>query len=174
MTCCCFVFSMTTNQESQEMDVFDLETISAAEPSTPSPQNTQEAEEEPPLSVTASDSSTSPANGSQSEESEEEEITDTDTEFKPDFSDEGSRPDSSRAEYEDDEAWGVVPQPYPNAPYPSPYCAVMDGVEWWPVMARPELIWRPLEEQVAIGPIWWFAPRGCGARWCSCCHVCKK
>ena len=171
----CFVFSMTTNQERQEIDVvFDLEILSAAEPSTPSPQNTQEAEEESPLPVAASDSSTSLENCSQPEESGEEEITDTDTESKPDSSDKASRPDSSRAEYEDDEAWGIVPQPYPNAPYPSPYRAVMDGVEWRPVMARPEIIGRPLEEQVAMGPMWWFAPRGCGARWCSCCHVCKK
>ena len=144
---------MTTNQESQEMDVFDLETISAAEPNTPSSQITREAEEEPPLSV-ASDSSA-----------------------KPDSSDEESRPGSSRAEYEDDEAWGIVPQPYPNASYPAPYHAVMDGVEWWPVMARPELIWRPLEEQVAMGPMWWFAPRAVapgGVRVVMCAKNNKK
>ena len=166
---------MTTNQEYQELDVvFDVEIPSAAETNSPtSPENTSEAEEESPLSVAASDSSNSPTNSSQSEESEDGEITDSDTEPDPDSSDEQNRPDSSRAEYEDDEAWGIVPQPYPNAPYPSPYRAIMDGVEWWPVMARPELIWRPLEEQVAMGPLWWFAPRGCGARWCSCCNMCN-
>ena len=62
-------------------------------------------------------------------------------------------------EYNSDEAWGIVPQPYPEAAYPAPYRAVYDGVEWWPVVARREIIWRPLEDQVALGPTW-FLRRG--------------
>ena len=170
MTCCCFVFSMSTNQELRDaVAVIDLE-LSEEEPGTPSPQNTPETEEESPLSVATNDSSTSPANNSQSEESEEGEVTDSDTESKTDPSDKESRPDS-RAEYEDDLVWGIVPDPYPGAPYPSPYRAVMDGVEWWPIIVRPELTWRPLDEQVALGPMWWFAPQSCNTRRCSCCRV---
>ena len=69
----------------------------------------------------------------------------------------GEEPNSD--EYTSDEAWGIVPQPYPGAAYPAPYHAVADGVEWWPIVARQELIWRPLEEQVALGPTW-FLRRG--------------
>ena len=66
-----------------------------------------------------------------------------------------SRQDDQDDEYSD-QAWGIVPQPYPAADYPAPFRAVSDGIEWWPIVPRPEIIWRPLEDQVAMGPTWFF------------------
>ena len=66
-----------------------------------------------------------------------------------------SRQDDQDDEYSD-QAWGIVPQPYPAADYPAPFRAVSDGIEWWPIVPRSELIWRPLEDQVAMGPTWFF------------------
>ena len=107
---------------------------------------------------------------SDSSEEEEQQRGDSEPESGPPASpgdDSGTpepEPDSTSSESQShdeysDEAWGIVPQPYPEAAYPAPYRAVSDGLEWWPVVARQELIWRPLEDQVALGPTW-FLRRG--------------